>query len=112
MYRLINKVKQWANSRNIIHGCTSKDQFIKLVSEVGELADFIPKRNKEGIKDSIGDILVCLINIAEQEYLDLDECLEHSYNEIKDRKGIMFNGIFVKDTDPNYERIVKLSKEN
>lgn len=112
MYLLINKVKQWSYNRNIIKGSTSKDQFIKLVSEIGELADDLSKRDKEKIKDSIGDILVILINISEQEGLDLDECLEHAYNEIKDREGVMFNGVFVKTTDPTYENILKLSKEN
>ena len=31
--------------------------------------------------------------------LDPVDCLEHSYNEIKDRKGMMINGKFVKEED-------------
>ena len=37
--------------------------------------------------DSLGDTAVCLINLATQMGLDFNECLEHAYNEIKDRKG-------------------------
>lgn len=29
----------------------------------------------------------------------LHECLEHAYNEIKDRKGKTVNGVYVKDAD-------------
>ncbi len=28
-----------------------------------------------------------------------EECLEHAYNEIKDRKGKFINGSFIKETD-------------
>lgn len=28
-----------------------------------------------------------------------EECLEHAYNEIKDRKGKFINGIFIKESD-------------
>ena len=31
--------------------------------------------------------------------LDLRECLEVAYNDIKDRKGRMVDGIFVKEGD-------------
>ena len=44
--------------------------------------------------------------IARRYNLTLEQCLEHAYNEIKDRKGIMYNGVFVKDTDPSYPDIV------
>ena len=41
--------------------------------------------------------MVILINIAEREGTTLEECLEVAYNDIKDRKGRMVDGIFVKD---------------
>ena len=49
------------------------------------------------IKDDIGDCLVILINIAARNKTNLQECLEVAYNDIKDRKGRMIDGIFVKD---------------
>lgn len=40
---------------------------------------------------------VVLIGLAKLNGLSLKECLEHSYNEIKDRKGKMVNRVFIKE---------------
>jgi NTP pyrophosphatase (non-canonical NTP hydrolase) len=97
MRSLIDKVIEWANARNLIDGSTSKDQLCKLIQEVGELSDNICK--SRDIADDIGDILVVLIIIAEQEGYNLEGCLAQAYDEIKDRKGVMRDGIFIKDGD-------------
>ena len=107
MDRLIDNVLQWAYDRNIINGSTYKSQYMKAQSEMGELADALLKGNKDDTKDAIGDVLVCLINLTEQCDLSLEECLEAAYNSIKDRKGVMFNEVFVKETDQDYGRIIK-----
>lgn len=109
---LIKVVKNWSISKNIIKGSTSKDQYIKLVTEVGELGDAIVKKNKPDIEDAIGDILVLLINIAEQETTSLEDCLNMAYENIKDRDGIMYNGVFIKSSDPNFERIFEEVKND
>ena len=41
--------------------------------------------------------MVVLINIMARNGLTLEECLEVAYNDIKDRKGKMVDGIFVKE---------------
>ena len=69
----------------------------KLIQEVGELSDNVCK--KRDIRDDIGDCIVVLINIAERNNLTLTECLEKAYDDIKDRKGRMVDGIFVKEGD-------------
>ena len=93
----IERTKQWHRDRNLIEGATDKDQVCKLIQEVGELSDNVCK-NRD-IRDDIGDIMVVLINIAERNNLSLTECLEVAYNDIKDRKGRMVDGIFVKESD-------------
>ncbi len=93
----IAAIAEWHHDRNLVNGATNKDQFCKLVEEVGELANSINK-NKPVI-DDIGDIIVVLINIMEREGLTMSECLIHAYDEIKDRKGKMVNGSFVKEGD-------------
>src|SRR5574338_206035 len=108
----IQDVLDWSHSRNIINGSTPKDQYIKSVSEMGELGDGLLKNNREEVEDAIGDILVCLINLAEMLDTSLPFCLDKAYNVIKDRKGIVFNGVFVKEGDANYERIVKHVRGN
>jgi NTP pyrophosphatase (non-canonical NTP hydrolase) len=97
MIELVEKIAQWHRDRNLIDGSTDKDQYMKLIQEAGELSDNICKGKP--IKDDIGDMMVVLINIAERNGLTLTECLEEAYNDIKDRKGRMIDGVFVKEAD-------------
>lgn len=92
---LVNKVIQWAEDRNLIEGATPHAQFHKLIQECAELSDNMCKGSD--CSDDIGDILVVLIIIAKQLDLDLFNCLRTAYDDIKDRKGTMINGVFVKD---------------
>ena len=94
---LVDKIRQWHNDRNLIEGSTDKDQCLKLIQEVGELSDSICKG--QDIRDDIGDIMVVLINILERNDIALELCLYIAYEEIKDRKGTMIDGVFVKESD-------------
>ena len=95
MDELVKKVEQWHYDRNLIDGATDKDQVLKLLQELGELSDNVCKGND--IRDDIGDILVVMINILARNKLTLEECLEVAYKDIKDRKGKMVDGIFIKE---------------
>ena len=97
MKELVKKVAQWHHDRNLIKGATDKDQFCKLIQEAGELSDNICKG--KDVSDDIGDMIVVLINIAERNNLTLKECLEKAWDDIKDRKGKMVDGIFIKEGD-------------
>lgn len=97
MEELVNKIAQWHRDRNLIDGSTDKDQYMKLIQEAGELSDNICKGRD--ISDDIGDMMVVLINIATRNNLTITECLEAAYNDIKDRKGRMIDGVFVKEAD-------------
>ena len=91
------EVIRWAEARGIVANSDSKTQLLKAVSEMGELADAIIKRDRPAIVDGIGDVLVCLIVVGALEDTDLTKCLEAAYNEIKDRKGYLNkDGVFVK----------------
>ena len=94
---LFKKVIEWAGDRNIIKGGTAKDQCLKLIQEVGELSDNLCKGNSP--VDDIGDCMVVLAIIAEQHELTVNECLHHAYDDIKDRKGILIDGVFIKEGD-------------
>ena len=95
MVTLTELIKMWHHDRNLIEGATDKDQFAKLIQEAGELSDNICKGND--IKDDIGDMMVVLINIAERNGITMSECLRVAYNDIKDRKGTMVDGVFIKE---------------
>tara|TARA_B100001939_G_scaffold61857_1_gene50836 strand:+ start:2804 stop:3250 length:447 start_codon:yes stop_codon:yes gene_type:complete len=93
----VNKIVGWHHDRNLIEGSTDKDQFAKLIQEAGELSDNICKG--KDVSDDIGDMIVVLLNIAERNKLSLTDCLSKAWDDIKDRKGRMVDGIFVKETD-------------
>jgi NTP pyrophosphatase (non-canonical NTP hydrolase) len=92
---IIDLVKTWHHERNLIEGSTDKDQYLKLMQEAGELSDSICKGLD--LADDIGDMLVVLINIAERNNLTILECLTKAYLDIKDRKGKMVDGVFIKN---------------
>jgi len=94
---LINAVEDWASDRKILQHGDAKTQALKLVSEVGELADALLKGDNAGIVDGIGDCTVVLIVIARLIGVPLPLCLGAAYEEIKDRKGTLTKeGVFVK----------------
>ena len=94
---LESNIVGWHRDRNLIDGSTDKDQYLKLIQEAGELSDNICKGRD--ISDDIGDMIVVLLNIAERNNVTLEECLEQAWNDIKDRKGKMVDGIFIKEGD-------------
>ena len=121
------KIAQWHHDRNLIEGSTDIQQFSKLLEEVCELwAAINPGQDdidlalgfKDVLKDlvdagrvfkpvsglaakvdAMGDIGVVLINMAERDGVSLDHCLDSAYRQIKDRKGKMVDGVFVKEED-------------
>tara|TARA_B100002019_G_scaffold153495_1_gene132336 strand:- start:2734 stop:3114 length:381 start_codon:yes stop_codon:yes gene_type:complete len=94
---LIEQIAQWHHERNLIQGSTDKDQYCKLIQEAGELSDSICKG--KDVSDDIGDMIVVLINIAERNKLSISDCLTKAWDDIKDRKGQMVDGVFVKEAD-------------
>ena len=49
--------------------------------------------------DAVGDTVVCLINVCALMDVNLTDCLEAAYHQIKDRRGYMnADGIFVKES--------------
>ena len=93
--KVVDKIVQWHYDRNLIDGSTDIAQLTKLEEEMEELEGSIVLG--ESPIDDIGDICVVLINIAERNGLTFEQCLEHAYNDIKDRTGVMVDGVFVKD---------------
>lgn len=98
MITITDLIREWALERGLAHNDPSK-QMIKLVEEMGELAQGMAKNNRELIIDSIGDMYVVMTILAMQYQLNIEECINSAYNEIKDRKGKLINGTFVKEED-------------
>jgi len=92
-----DSIRDWAHAREIIHGCTGRDQFVKLGEEFGELAESLLRYDLPAIKDAIGDMVVVLTILSAQLDMTIEECIAHAYDQIKDRRGRMVNGTWVKE---------------
>lgn len=152
-------VIKWADERNMFcpkNGATLGSQYAKLMEEIGELGKGLLEKDKEQIKDAIGDCAVVLVIMAKlrgihwskymvhrseilysypdiiqgvysvyssfespdnhveyfieglrcglesfagRQDLDFMDCCQHAYNTIKDRKGKMVDGKFVKEVE-------------
>lgn len=91
-------ILRWAKERNIIQEGTLGGQFRKLLEEAGELGEALATDNREELTDAIGDMAVVLIIMSEIADVSFEGCLAVAYDAIKDRKGQMVNGVFIKET--------------
>lgn len=97
MEQLIDSVINWGKERNIIGGATALDQQEKLEEEVEEIRVALESGDGAGVVDGIGDAMVVLIMQSAILGLRIEDCLAAAYEEIKDRKGKLIDGIFHKD---------------
>ena len=80
--KTFTQIREWAEARNLIDG-----------------SDSFRGRSRCCIADSIGDCVVVLTILAEQNGLQIEDCIVQAYDEIKDRRGVMKDGVFVKEDD-------------
>ena len=97
MEELTKLIIKWHHDRNLFEGSSDKDQVLKLMQELGELSDSVCKG--KDVKDDLGDMMVVMLNIMERQGISMEDCLKTAYNDIKDRKGRMVDGIFIKEGD-------------
>lgn len=96
--KLISKVQNWASERGLDNADTTR-QALKVNEEAGELDEAYLKHHKADELDAVGDIQVALIVYCLQRGIDYQKCLQDAYGVIKNRKGKMVDGTFVKDSD-------------
>jgi len=90
-------IREWAETRGLYNNGDPKTQTLKLMEEAGEICRAVLKKDEPEIIDGIGDCVVVLTNLAHLCDTSIEECIEAAYNEIKNRKGKMENGTYVKD---------------
>ncbi|WP_323708928.1 MazG-like family protein [Mammaliicoccus sciuri] len=96
MNNLIKQVEQWSIDKGLDKG-NSFTQYAKSSEEMGEVAAALCRNDVDELKDGIGDVVVTLIILAQQNNMTLYECLEQAYGEIKNRTGVMSkDGSFIK----------------
>lgn len=89
-------IRDWAKEKGILEKGDPKTQCIKLFEEAGELSKAILKNDQEEFIDAIGDCVVVLTNLAALKGYKIEDCINSAYNVIKNRKGQMKDGTFVK----------------
>lgn len=98
MNELTTRIEQWAVERGL-HLADPNKQMLKLGEEFGELCQGMAKGKPEQVKDAIGDMYVVLTILSMQLGMSIDDCVQAAYDEIKDRKGKMIGGVFIKEED-------------
>lgn len=88
---------------------TENSEFICLRASgvLGSASNYLMYMTSSESKSRLADILLRFIyyisKIALNFGLNFEICLKSAYNEIKDRKGRMIDGVFVKEEDLNKE---------
>lgn len=103
MNELVGLVEKWSIDKKLDEADSSK-QFLKVAEEFGEIGAALARNNEDDFKDAVGDTIVTLIILAQQNGTNVKDCLEIAYNEIKGRKGKTINGVFVKQIDLHEEQ--------
>lgn len=108
--KLADAIFDWGLARGITlaNGATPQSQLAKLEEEFDELRVGIETQDYDLIADSIGDMYVVLQQVARLSGIPMQECLEVAWEDIKDRKGYMIHGVFVKQRDIDMVGLDKL----
>ena len=98
MKQNIERIQKWSQQVGIYEHSTTQAQALKAVSEMGEVADAIIKRDLAALEDGIGDVIVCLVNVAYMSGIDVVDAFAKVTDEVTARRGKMVSGgAFVKD---------------
>lgn len=92
-------VINWGIEHKLVDPPNLKSQFVKLIEEVGELAEAILQKDDAKFIDAIGDCVVVLTILSAQNKFLLSDCYKAAYNEIKNRRGETKDGVFTKEVE-------------
>ena len=125
----IQDIVKWHDDRGILEGATAWDQtkklfeeFIELVSAQmpgastddiaeqvyswtneleaeGRIKPIDPENAHAAAVDALGDMAVVKVHIMESFGVSYNHCVKSAYDQIKDRKGRLVNGIWTKEED-------------
>jgi len=93
-------VLAWSTARGILQNGTVEGQTLKFCEEAGEVAGAVAKQNHELLLDSVGDVLVTLVNVCALSDIKFEDAMDQAWREIRDRKGYLTaEGVFVKESE-------------
>jgi NTP pyrophosphatase (non-canonical NTP hydrolase) len=103
MIERFEDVRDWGAVRGI-DGASFQRQYQRVLQEVVEIHDAYNDEDMSEVSDAIGDTIVTLINLAKTVGMRAEDCLDSAFSVIEFRKGLNFDGDFV--------RYAKLSSED
>lgn len=103
MIKRFEDVRDWGAVRGI-DGASFQRQYQRVLQEVVEIHDAHNDEDMAEVSDAIGDTIVTLINLAKTVGMRAESCLDSAFSVIEFRKGLNFDGDFV--------RYAKLSPED
>lgn len=93
---LMTLTHKWSKDRGILDVSTPARQLTKTFEEVEETMEATQNGDRPMMLDGIGDILVTLCNYCHLTDIDPEEAMQVAWDAIKDRKGMMVDGMYVK----------------
>lgn len=96
MNTLVTQVWNWFEIKGLSDPVM---QMVKCQEELGELAHEISRGHRQSpeVEDALGDVLVTVIGMCHHLHYHPAKALATAYNEIKNRKGKVVEGSFIKD---------------
>lgn len=95
MIKEFESVRQWGAIRGI-DGASFQRQYQRVLQEVVEIHDAYNNEDMGEVSDAIGDTIVTLINLAKTVNMNAEDCLDGAFSIIEFRKGLNFDGDFVR----------------
>ena len=85
--------------------CTPKEKVAYLCSDIAIMVNhfYDCRVDAYSTDDLIEFCLATIFALCDDLDYTLQECAQIAYNDIKDRKGVMYNGVFIKESDPAYQ---------
>ena len=100
----------FSSNKDILPKDITKNQVSKLGQQLTDLG--LSVRYKSMPAHIFSNAIGLLEIIAEHHNTSLEECVQIAYDDIKDRKGLMHGGLFIKESDPAYASIIASIESN
>ena len=81
------------------HAGLIDDPMIVLGSSFGEIAMGIAKDSPTRIEEGCSGVVKGLKMLCDAAAINIHDCMSEAWEAIKDRRGVMVNGVFVKESD-------------
>ena len=94
--------------------CTPKEKVAYLCSDIAIMVShfYDCRVDAYSTDDMIEQCLATMFALCDDLNYTLEECIQIAYDDIKDRKGLMHGGLFIKESDPAYASIIASIESN